>query len=61
MMFRIQDKENVLLNSEKVTAYKIFEKIEGDTGFLYIGTGYCQGWDCSDAQCIRDWAEREDE
>lgn len=60
-MFRIQDKENIYLNSQQVTAYKIFEKIKNDTGYAYLGTGYCPGWDKSDSACVRDWFDNEDD
>jgi hypothetical protein len=56
-MFRIQDKENITLNGNAVTAYKIFEKIEDDTGYMLIGNGYCDGHNATDRQCINDWLD----
>jgi hypothetical protein len=60
-MFRIEDKENINLNNEPVTSYKIFEKIEGDTGYVMIGSGYCRGYNATDRQCINDWLDSEDD
>jgi|LGVE01.1.fsa_nt_gb hypothetical protein len=58
-LFRIEEKENVYLNSQEVTSYKIYEKVENDTGYFFLGQGCCLGWNKSDRQCISEWLNSE--
>lgn len=48
--YRIEDRENVHLNGEPVTGFKLFRR-DGDR-YLYSGQHFAPGFDCSEAICI---------
>jgi hypothetical protein len=50
--YRIEDKENVLMNGER-TSFRLYKRAVGC--YVFAGQYYAPGWDQSDDECIA-WA-----